>query len=287
MGGTILEIERLERPSRARFERDYVATHTPVIIRGAVDDWPARTRWTPAYFRERCGDRLVDVEVWDDGLPGASMETQLRHRVQQMPLSEYVDLIASGDTGKKYYLAQQALEAVAPELLGDIAPLDYYPEWIRRLVQPVLIFFGPKGTVTPYHYDPTHNLLVQVKGRKQVVMVSPDQSRLLYHPWKMPGFDRYNYSPVDPTLPDPERFPLYETTTRYEFVLEEGEALFIPIGWWHHVRSLAPSINVTFWWVTLPMLMRMAPKVYGTVATNQARRLLGRPERDPYATLLR
>ncbi len=286
MGGTLLEIERLEKPSRERFERDYVATHTPVVMRGLVDGWPAFNLWTPDYFRKHCGTRKVSVEIWDDGGPGADVATHFKGRSEDMPLADYLDLIARDDTGKKYYLAQQPLEAVAPELMKDISPLGYYPEWIRKLVQPVLIFFGPKGTVTPYHYDPTHNILVQVKGRKKVVLVSPDQSRLLYHPWKIPGFNRYNYSPVDPTLPDPERFPLYETTRRYEFVLEEGEALFIPIGWWHHVSSLAPSINVTFWWVTLPMLVRLAPKVYGTIATNQARKLLGRPERDPYATLL-
>jgi mannose-6-phosphate isomerase-like protein (cupin superfamily) len=27
--------------------------------------------------------------------------------------------------------------------------------------------------------------------------------------------------------------------------LEAGEALFIPANWWHHVRSLKASINVS------------------------------------------
>ncbi|KAK9379515.1 uncharacterized protein V2V93DRAFT_392054 [Kockiozyma suomiensis] len=32
-----------------------------------------------------------------------------------------------------------------------------------------------------------------------------------------------------------------------ECVLEPGNGLFIPAGWWHYVRSLSPSFSVNFW----------------------------------------
>lgn len=31
-------------------------------------------------------------------------------------------------------------------------------------------------------------------------------------------------------------------------VLEEGEMIYIPPKWWHYVRSLTPSLSVSFWW---------------------------------------
>ncbi len=31
-----------------------------------------------------------------------------------------------------------------------------------------------------------------------------------------------------------------------EVVLAPGEMLFIPVGWWHHVRALSLSINLAF-----------------------------------------
>ncbi|KAL1635729.1 hypothetical protein SLS58_010092 [Diplodia intermedia] len=33
-----------------------------------------------------------------------------------------------------------------------------------------------------------------------------------------------------------------------EAILGPGEALYVPKGWWHYVRSLAPSFSVSFWW---------------------------------------
>lgn len=33
-----------------------------------------------------------------------------------------------------------------------------------------------------------------------------------------------------------------------ETVLNEGECLYIPVGWWHYVRGLRAGISVSFWW---------------------------------------
>ena len=43
---------------------------------------------------------------------------------------------------------------------------------------------------------------------------------------------------------DPERLPADFPVTFKDFVLEPGEALFIPAGWWHHVRALDVSISL-------------------------------------------
>lgn len=33
-----------------------------------------------------------------------------------------------------------------------------------------------------------------------------------------------------------------------ECVLQAGEALYVPIGWWHYVRSCETGVSVSFWW---------------------------------------
>jgi hypothetical protein len=44
------------------------------------------------------------------------------------------------------------------------------------------------------------------------------------------------------------KFPLFRTSKYVEAVLDEGEMLHIPVGWWHYVRSLSTSWSVSFWW---------------------------------------
>ena len=31
----------------------------------------------------------------------------------------------------------------------------------------------------------------------------------------------------------------------YDFVVYPGEVLFIPMGWWHHLESLEPTVSLT------------------------------------------
>jgi len=54
------------------------------------------------------------------------------------------------------------------------------------------------------------------------------------------------YSPVDPEHPDLDAFPEFAEASVKEVVISPGEALFIPVGFWHHVRSLEVSISVSF-----------------------------------------
>ena len=45
-----------------------------------------------------------------------------------------------------------------------------------------------------------------------------------------------------------KRFPHFEYEKYVDVILEEGEMLYVPVGWWHYVRSLEVSFSVSFWW---------------------------------------
>lgn len=107
-------------------------------------------------------------------------------------------------------------------------------------------WFGPAGTYTPPHVDPRDNLLVQLVGRKRVTLWPPQEAAKLY-PHPAPS-RHVNASRVDGRRPDRARFPRFFEAARAVVVLEPGEALFLPRGWWHDVEALEPSASISIWW---------------------------------------
>jgi lysine-specific demethylase 8 len=143
-----------------------------------------------------------------------------------------------------------------PELCADAA-------WRRPK-----LWLGAAGTVMPLHFDLSLNLYAMVAGRKRFCLFPPSQSLLLY-PCGL--FSKApNFAQVDPEAPDPRRFPRFGRARPVGCVLRTGDLLYIPRGWWHHVRTLDDSIAIGFWYGGR-----------GTAALNRAsiayRRLMGQP----------
>jgi hypothetical protein len=126
-------------------------------------------------------------------------------------------------------------------LSDDLGTLDEYLRHEPGRVE-AMFWIGPKNTFTPLHHDLTNNLLVQFVGRKRVILVSPAETPRLYN-------DVHVFSRVGnlaaPDL-DLAAYPLVEGVTFAEVILNPGDALFIPIGWWHQITSLDFSVSATY-----------------------------------------
>ena len=164
------------------------------------------------------------------------------------------------------YLAQHDLFSQVPLLRNDISIPDYcFTEPLGsvesdldgkcatpRLEEPLLnAWFGPGGTISPLHTDPYHNILCQVVGKKYIRLYSPDETDKLYPRGVEAGVNMDNTSELDVEGKDDQLlkdYPLFREASYVETVLEEGQCLYIPVGWWHYVRSLSASFSVSFWW---------------------------------------
>ncbi|MCJ1284673.1 hypothetical protein MMC26_004009 [Xylographa opegraphella] len=236
----------------------------PVVIVGAIEHWPAlreRPWGDTCYLLERTlgGRRLVPVEVGrsytDDGW-GQTIIT----------FGEFMDAyLLDARHDKVGYLAQHDLFAQIPALRHDISVPDFCytdpppplaAKSTARLAEPLLnAWFGPAGTISPLHTDPYHNILCQVVGQKYVRLYAPSQTPNLYPRGVEEGIDMSNTSGVPVEMvemqleDDPEgEFGLFGDAPYVETILREGECLYIPVGWWHYVRSLTVSFSVSFWW---------------------------------------
>ena len=105
-------------------------------------------------------------------------------------------------------------------------------------------WFGPRGTVSPLHFDPKDNVLCQVVGVKYVRLYAREESEKLY---PIEGL-LSNTSQVQVEDPDDEKFSQFRHAKYLECVLHEGEMLYIPAKYWHYVKSLSTSYSVSFWW---------------------------------------
>nr|CAD7575089.1 unnamed protein product [Timema californicum] len=236
-----------EKPSLERFRADYFSKRLPVKLTGCMDHWPALSRWQDLnYIKMAAGPRTVPIELGDHYIsPDWSQKL--------MTVSEFVDkhVLKEGGGSEVGYLAQHQLFDQVPELKADIREPDYccisddLDDDCEIEETDINAWFGPKGTLSPLHTDPKHNLLAQVVGEKRLLLYSPVDSPHLY---PHDGSLLNNTAQVDPEEPDYQTFPDFKKATAWECHLRPGEMLYIPPKWWHHVRSLSTSFSVSFWW---------------------------------------
>ena len=100
------------------------------------------------------------------------------------------------------------------------------------------------------------NLLVQVTGRKRVVLFSPREASNLY----LSG-DKSRVLDID--RPDLVAYPRFAEATRHECFLEAGDVLFIPALWFHNVVSLDFSVAVNVFWRHLDAKLYDSKDTYG------------------------
>jgi Cupin-like domain len=224
--------------SRAEFLTHYYAANRPVILTDLTDGWPARTLWTPAYLRERCGD--ASVEVMTDRETDDDYELNSERHRRSMRFAEYVDRIEASGTSNDIYLVANNHFFERPgvsTLWNDFTLPDYLDP--HDVDGTVFFWFGPGGTITPLHHDIANVLFVQVYGRKRITLIPALQTHRVYN-------DIGVFSHVDPDHPDEDAYPQFAGVTKADVVLEPGESLFIPVGWWHRVEALDVSISLSF-----------------------------------------
>lgn len=115
------------------------------------------------------------------------------------------------------------------------------------------LWIAPRKTMSSLHHDGNFdNLNLQVSGKKIFLLIEPRRHEELY---------RYGSaeSPINPFVPDLQRFPRFADVEPVEAVLGPGDTLLIPKYWWHCVYAVEPSVNLAtcFSWSGEPSAWRV------------------------------
>lgn len=241
----------------------------PAVFQRAFEDWPAIKKWflapnypyrypqelNTAYF-EDLAEQTVPLEVTRPSADNAQNETFDRIEAPFSLLLAHMS--ATEEQQTRLYLAQHLIEDLPAKLKDDLpTPLDFLSHLkAKGDIYSSSLWMGTPPTRTPLHRDPNPNLFVQLAGKKTVRMMTPDVGRRVFEKVQrqMRGAGGDANMRGEEMMKGREMEALesavwagfgVEGIQGWEATLRSGDALYIPLGWWHAVRGVGKGANAS------------------------------------------
>ncbi|MEW9855855.1 transcriptional regulator [Novosphingobium sp. M1R2S20] len=220
--------------ARQTFAASY--PEVPHVLPHTLDHHPLLEREALAALAESLPPASIEYNAGDQpiGIDGKPAPTGI-------PIGETIRRIESANSWAVLKNVEQdpAYAALLEALLADLRP-GIEAKTGRMLKTQAFIFVTSPGGVTPYHFDPEHNILLQVRGSKVMTqfpagdpLYAPDEVHETYHTG---GGRELKWR--EELLAGGTAFPL-----------QAGEALFVPVMAPHFVRNgPEPSISLSITW---------------------------------------
>lgn len=215
------------------FREEFYLPQKPVVIKQLATQWPAFTKWNWEFFKQRIGEQRVALynNIKSDAY------TPINTADDYKTFSEYIDMINAGPSGWRIFLFN--IFDHAPELVNDF-------EWPEHLMKGFvkkfpMLFVGGATSITHMHFDiDLSNILhTQFAGRKRVLLFPFEEQHKLYRkPFEVLSMaDFSNYYNEHNKL-NYDQFPALKYAKGYEVILDHGDTLFMPAGYWHHMEYI-------------------------------------------------
>lgn len=242
--------------SAQQFFAEIAPNQQPIIIRDFAKNWPLieAAKKTPsdfvAYLNKFYNGKKTKMVVAPPSANKRFYYNEDMTDVNYLSGEERVDLFLGRLLElieKEVYPAISMQNTLTSKILPGLVNQnrsELFPQLEPRL------WIGNQGIVSA-HYDGSDNVACVVAGRRRFILFPPHQTPNLY-----PG--PLNFTPagaptslVELNNPNFERYPLFKEALAeaYSIELGPGDAIFIPMLWWHHVESL-DKVNalMNYWW---------------------------------------
>lgn len=188
------ECDKINLPTKEVFIHEYLKKSRPVIFRNALKDWPAFTKWSNKYLREKYGGKRVKFQLTPHGeferieqrkdWDSRGQSQLLQSQADQMPFPDLVLARPAVNFGN-FSLFMDFLEGVSNKSILDLSVyLEYasIPEFLPELQEDlrddflfnglfvkdqINIWLSDGRTVGKMHFDASENFLCQVLSSVQ------------------------------------------------------------------------------------------------------------------------
>jgi hypothetical protein len=250
----LAQIDTFEAISPQQFSTAYYQQQKPVIIKSLAKPWPAYEKWNWEYFKQMVGHERVGIynNVKSDAY------TPINKADAYTTFGEYVDMIAKGPAGWRIFLFN--IFEHAPQLINDFTwPEEYMKGFVKKYP---MLFTGGASSITHMHFDIdlSHILHTQFAGKKRVLLFPYEEQHKLYRkPFEVLSLADFSHYYQHNGNPDYNSFPALKNANGYEAVLEHGDTLFMPAGYWHHMEYLESGFAMSL----RAMQQGITPKLRG------------------------
>lgn len=157
----------------------------------------------------------------------------------------------------KLYIAQAQIADLPRQLQDDLPTPRIVREAGKGDIYDANLWMGIPPTYTPLHKDPNPNVFVQLASSKRVRLFNPAVGSKIFKEVQL-KIGQYGSASFrgDEMMEGPERDALDAavwgdgvTEDGYETTVNAGDALFIPKGWWHSIKSVGSGVTASVnWW---------------------------------------
>jgi hypothetical protein len=270
------------RKNKLEFGEGFSANE-PAVYRNTVDERrgihyiPAAKKWftSNGTFRypselnkdylEQYGDAIVPLELTR---PSEDSQTQTFDRFEA-PLSLLLaHMNAPEPQETRLYLAQHSLADLPEALQVDLpTPWAFLSHLSGRDndaaadIYASSLWMGRPPTRTPLHRDPNPNLFLQLAGKKTIRLMRPEVGKTVYETVRhktrqdrgdanMRGEEMMQGKELEMLEKEVWQEEDYDDLSQnwasgWEATLRSGDALYIPVGWWHAVHGFGKGVNAS------------------------------------------
>jgi len=228
------KVDRVDSIRPEDFRDQYYTPMKPLVITNLSMQWPAYQKWNWDFFKSIVGN--VEVGLYNNIKSDAY--TPINTADDYMKFGDYIDMVRKGPAEWRIFLFN--IFEHAPQITADF-------EWPEHLMKGFvkrypMLFVGGKGSITHMHFDIdlSHIMHTQFGGRKRVLLFPFEEQHKLYRkPWEVLSFVNFEHYFDDCNNKlEIDRFPALKLAKGYEVILDHGDTLFMPAGYWHHMEYL-------------------------------------------------